>query len=390
MNTPEKPEVEITVLMPCLNEAETIAACIEDALSAFATARVVGEVLIADNGSSDGSQKIAEDMGARVLSVCEKGYGSALIGGINSAKGKYVLMGDADQSYDFKELPKFLERLRQGAELVMGCRLPRGGGTIMPGAMPPLHRWLGNPVLSALGKIFFSSPADDFHCGLRAFNRQSIVKLDLCTKGMEFASEMVVKATLSKLKIEQVPITLHPDGRTRAPHLRSWRDGWRHLRFMLLYSPDWLFILPGMLLFILGLGGFSILLPKPLTIGTITFDLSTLIVFSSATLVGAQILGFGILIKVYAISSGIWPGHDRWLRFARGRSIDLGLLLGTLFLLFGLSVLFWAADDWREAKFAALNYQESLRTTITAVTAIAFGLQTLFTSFAIAMVGMKR
>lgn len=390
MNTPETSEVEITVLMPCLNEAETIAACIEDALSAFATARVVGEVLIADNGSSDGSQKIAEDMGARVLSVCEKGYGSALIGGINSAKGKYVLMGDADQSYDFKELPKFLERLRQGAELVMGCRLPRGGGTIMPGAMPPLHRWLGNPVLSALGKIFFSSPADDFHCGLRAFNRQSIVKLDLCTKGMEFASEMVVKATLSKLKIEQVPITLHPDGRTRAPHLRSWRDGWRHLRFMLLYSPDWLFILPGMLLFILGLGGFSILLPKPLTIGAITFDLSTLIVFSSATLVGAQILGFGILIKVYAISSGIWPGHDRWLRFARGRSIDLGLLLGTLFLLFGLSILFWAVDEWREAKFAALNYQESLRTTITAVTAIAFGLQTLFTSFAIAMVGMKR
>jgi glycosyltransferase involved in cell wall biosynthesis len=390
MNTLETPQIEITVLMPCLNEAETIAACIEDALSAFAAANVVGEVLIADNGSSDGSQKIAEEMGARVLAIAERGYGSALIGGINAAKGKYILMGDADQSYDFKELPKFLEPLRNGAELVMGCRLPRGGGTIMPGAMPPLHRWLGNPVLSALGKIFFSSPADDFHCGLRAFNRESIVKLDLCTKGMEFASEMVVKATLSKLKIDQVPITLHPDGRTRAPHLRSWRDGWRHLRFMLLYSPDWLFILPGMLLFILGLIGFTILLPKPFTVGAITFDLSSLVVFSSATLIGVQILGFGILIKIYAINSGIWPGHERWMRFARGRSIDLGLLLGTLFLLFGLTVLFLAVADWRDAKFAALNYQESLRTTITAVTAIAFGLQTLFTSFAIAMVGMKK
>ena len=390
MNTLETPQIEITVLMPCLNEAETIAACIEDALSAFAAANVVGEVLIADNGSSDGSQKIAEEMGARVLAIAERGYGSALIGGINAAKGKYILMGDADQSYDFKELPKFLEPLRNGAELVMGCRLPRGGGTIMPGAMPPLHRWLGNPVLSALGKIFFSSPADDFHCGLRAFNRESIVKLDLCTKGMEFASEMVVKATLSKLKIDQVPITLHPDGRTRAPHLRSWRDGWRHLRFMLLYSPDWLFILPGMLLFILGLIGFTILLPKPFTVGAITFDLSSLVVFSSATLIGVQILGFGILIKIYAINSGIWPGHERWMRFARGRSIDLGLLLVTLFLLFGLTVLFLAVADWRDAKFAALNYQESLRTTITAVTAIAFGLQTLFTSFAIAMVGMKK
>jgi len=383
-------EIEITVLMPCLNEAETLAACIEDALSTFDSANVAGEVLIADNGSIDGSQKIAEDLGARVVAVPEKGYGSALIGGIDAARGKYILMGDADQSYDFKELPNFIDPLRLGADLVMGCRLPRGRGTIEAGAMPWIHRWIGNPVLSALGKIFFSSPADDFHCGLRAFSREAIIRLKLCTKGMEFASEMVVRATLSKLKISQVPITLRPDGRTRAPHLRSWRDGWRHLRFMLLYSPNWLFITPGILLFIVGFGGFAILLPQPLTIGAVTFDLNTLIVFSTATLVGVQILGFGILIKVYAINSGIWPGHKRWLRLARGRSIDISLLIGALFFLLGLFLLFYAIADWRETGFAALNYQDSLRTVITAITAIAFGLQTMFTSFAIAMLGMKR
>ncbi|MFZ3046718.1 MAG: glycosyltransferase family 2 protein, partial [Desulfatirhabdiaceae bacterium] len=233
--------------MPCLNEAETIEACVKEALAAIRTAGVFGEVLIADNGSTDESCAIAQHAGARVITIHRKGYGSALQGGIEAAHGRYILMGDADGSYDFSELSKFLEKLNAGHDLVMGCRFPRYGGTIQPGAMPWKHRWIGNPILSAIGKLFFSSPIHDFHCGLRAFRKEAILKLGLKTTGMEFASEMVVKASLSNLKIEQVPITLRPDGRSRPPHLRSWRDGWRHLRFMLLYSPLWLFILPGLL-----------------------------------------------------------------------------------------------------------------------------------------------
>lgn len=383
-------ELEITVLMPCLNEAETLAACVSEALAAIASTGAKGEVLIADNGSTDGSQKIAEDLGARVVAVEQKGYGSALIGGIRAARSKYILMGDADMSYDFTELPKFLEKLRGGAELVMGCRMPRGGGTIMPGAMPWKHRWIGNPVLSALGKVFFRSPADDFHCGLRAFDREAVLALNLCTPGMEFASEMVVKATLSNLRIEQVPTTLRPDGRSRAPHLRSWRDGWRHLRFMLLYSPNWLFILPGLTLFVLGFLGFNYLLPAPRTLSGVTFDLNSLIVFSTAIIVGAQLLGFGAMIKVHALNSGIWPGNKSWLRLARGRSIDYALLAGGLVFLGGFVVLIMAINDWRSSGFATLDYQSSMRTVIPAITSIALGLQTVFTSFAIAVLGMER
>lgn len=383
-------EFEITVLMPCLNEAETLAACIEEAQSAITAAKVKGEVLIADNGSTDGSQDIARKLGARVVDVENKGYGSALIGGIQAANSTYILMGDADQSYDFSHMPRFLPKLREGADLVMGCRMPRGGGTIEAGAMPWKHRWIGNPVLSALGKIFFHSPADDFHCGLRAFNREAILALNLCTPGMEFASEMVVKATLSKLRIEQVPTTLRPDGRSRAPHLRSWRDGWRHLRFMLLYSPNWLFVMPGLLLLFAGFFGFFYLLPEPRSIGDVTFDLNSLIVFSMLAIVGVQLSGFGVMIKVHAINSGIWPGDPRWLRVARGRSVDYALLLGGVIFLVGFGYLISAINGWRATGFSELDYQSSLRTVIPAITFIALGLQTVFTSFAIAVLGMER
>ena len=293
--------IEISVVMPCLNEAETLLGCIQEAAQAIAAAGVSGEIVVADNGSTDGSQTIAQKAGVRVFDVKEKGYGSALMGGIRVAKGNYVLMGDADGSYDFGELSSFLFRLREGADLVMGCRLPKGGGVIKPGAMPWKHRWIGNPVLSYLGKFFFKAPIDDFHCGLRAFRRDAILGLNLDSTGMEFASEMVVRSVIARLKIEQIPITLRPDGRIRSPHLRSWRDGWRHLRFMLLFSPKWLFLVPGLVLTVVGTLGFFALLVGPISIGHVTFDTNTLLVCSAAILVGFQIVFFAIFTMVFAV-----------------------------------------------------------------------------------------
>src|SRR5580658_11117625 len=245
--------VELTILMPCLNEAETLARCVEKAKAGLEKAKVRGEILVADNGSTDGSQAIAEKHGARVVTVPEKGYGSALIGGTRAAAGKWILMGDADNSYDFSEADRFVKKFQEGYELVMGCRLPSGGGTILPGAMPWKNRWLGNPVLTFIGRLFFKCPAHDFHSGLRGFTKEAFEKLDLQTTGMEFASEMVIKATLKKMRITEVPVTLSKDGRSRSPHLKPWRDGWRHLRFMLLFSPRWLFLMPGIFLSLLGI-----------------------------------------------------------------------------------------------------------------------------------------
>ncbi len=246
--------VALTILMPCLNEAETLALCIEKAKAGIKNAGVPGEILIADNGSTDGSQAIAEKLGARLIAVREKGYGSALIGGTRAAAGKWILMGDADDSYDFSQADRFVKKFNEGYELVMGCRLPSGGGTILPGAMPWKNRWIGNPILSFIGRLFFKCPAHDFHCGLRGYTREAFEAMDLQTTGMEFASEMVISATLKKLKITEVPVTLKKDGRSRPPHLKPWRDGWRHLRFMLLFSPRWLFLIPGIVLFLLGAG----------------------------------------------------------------------------------------------------------------------------------------
>jgi glycosyltransferase involved in cell wall biosynthesis len=388
MNTSES--VEITVLMPCLNEVETLAECVAEARQALRDAGLRGEVLVADNGSTDGSPEVARANGARVVQVARKGYGSALSGGIAAAAGSYVIMGDADGSYDFGELPKFVERLRAGDDLVMGCRMPRGGGTIRPGAMPWKHRWIGNPVLSGLGRIFFRTSIDDFHCGLRGFRRDAIRALELTSSGMEFASEMVVKATLSGLKVSQIPITLRRDGRSRAPHLRSWRDGWRHLRFMLLFSPSWLFLYPGIILTVLGGSLFLLLLPGPLTIGSVTFDLNSLLVACATMLVGFQVLAFGGFVRTFAMSAGLLPVNDRWRRFVEGRPVEWGIAWGVLFSLVGLGYLIAATVQWRSTGFGPLPVQDSMRMVIPAVVGVSLGVQTVFAGFALAILGLKR
>lgn len=382
--------LEISVVIPCLNEAEMIAFCVRETLTAIEQNDIRGEVVVADNGSTDNSVKLATQAGARVVKIEKKGYGNALMGGIEAAKGKYVLMGDADGSYDFGELPNFLARLRQGNDLVMGCRLPTGGGKIEKGAMPWKHRWIGNPVLSGLGKLFFRSAVTDFHCGLRAFRRDAILSLGLKTTGMEFASEMVIKAGLQGLSIAQIPITLRRDGRSTPPHLRSFRDGWRHLRFMLLYSPKWLFIYPGLILFLLGLAGTLILLPKPLTVGKITFDLNSLMVTSSFILVGFQILCFGIFTKAYAVNTGLLPGREYWHQLINGKSVERGTIIGFLIMLLGLGLLGYAIIGWKSTHFGHLSYQDSLRKIIPAVTCISLGIQTVFSGFALAILGLEK
>jgi glycosyltransferase involved in cell wall biosynthesis len=386
----KQPIPEVSIVMPCLNEAETLQACIEEALMAIKSCGVRGEVVIADNGSTDDSPSIALQAGARLVQVKDKGYGNALLGGIQAATGTYVLMGDADGSYDFSELPVFLERLRQGKDLVMGCRLPAGGGTIQPGAMPWKHRWFGNPVLSGLGKLFFRAPIDDFHCGLRAFRRDAILALDLRCAGMEFASEMVVKSTVAGLKITQVPITLRPDRRNRAPHLRSWRDGWRHLRFMLLYSPKWLFFVPGLFLFTAGTFGFLVLMFGPVRIGAVTFDTNTLLICSATILIGFQILFFAIYTKTFAVQTGLLRPDPRITWLLNAQPVEWGVGIGLILALLGMGYLVYSVLQWQEVGFGKLSYSESLRIVIPGVTAVALGVQCIFSGFALAVLGLER
>ena len=300
-------EYELTVLIPCLNEAETIAVCVKKALESIRRHNIRGEVIVADNGSTDDSRDVARSCGAHVVPVKDKGYGAALQGGIKAANSEFVIMGDADDSYDFSNIIGFVEKLREGNDLVMGCRLPSGGGTIMPGAMPWHHRWWGNPMLTAIGRTFFKAPVSDFYCGLRGFRKDAIEKLGLRTTGMEFACEMVIKSSLQKLRIAQIPITLYKDGRSKPPHLRTWRDGWRTLRFMLMYSPRWLFLLPGLTLFVLGLFFLTLLEFKSLKIGRIHFDTNTILVFVMAILLGSHLIAFSVYTKVFAISEGLLP-----------------------------------------------------------------------------------
>jgi hypothetical protein len=381
--------IEVSIVMPCLDERETIVGCVEEAKAAIVAAGVRGEVVVADNGSTDGSQLLAERAGARGVLVKGEGYGSALMGGIASASGKYVLMGDADGSYDFGELPRFLAKLRAGADLVMGCRLPSGGGTILPGAMPWKHRWLGNPILSSIGRLFFDAPVRDFHCGLRAFRRDAILGLSLRCTGMEFASEMVVKSTLARLRIDQVPITLRPDRRNRPPHLRSWRDGWRHLRFMLLFTPRWLFMVPGSLLTAVGALGFVVLLRGPVTVAGVTFDTNTLLVCSAAIITGAQTIFFGVFTKLFAVHQGLLPPNEKASKLLRSQPVELGIGLGFLALLVGVGYLFGAFVVWAEVDFGQLSYPQSLRIVIPAVTAIALGVQAIFSGFALAILELS-
>ena len=380
---------ELTIVMPCLNEAETLELCIGKAQNAIKDHNIDGEVVVSDNGSTDGSIEIAQRMGARVVHCKEKGYGNALMAGIEAAWGKYVIMGDADDSYDFSALYPFLENLRKGDDLVMGCRLPWGGGTIMPGAMPWKHKWIGNPVLTGIGKLFFNSPAKDFHCGLRGFSKDAYRRMELCTTGMEFASEMVIKATLQKMKISEIPITLYKDGRTRPPHLRSWRDGWRHLRFMLLYSPNWLFLLPGIVLIVLGLIGFMALLPGGLAIGKIYFDTNTLLVFSLALQFGIQLIIFGVFAKVFSSSVGLRP-DDGFLNRFKMFTLETGVVIGSLMLVLGIVFMLAAVFYWKVHGFGEISYPRSLRMVIPGVNFIGIGVQIIFSSFLLSILNLKR
>lgn len=380
-------ELEVTILMPCLNEAETIGICVEKAMQAIRDAGVSGEVVVADNGSTDGSQEIATRLGARVVPVRDRGYGSALRGGIADARGRYVLMGDADDSYNFLDLPVFLAKLREGYQLVMGNRF-RGG--IAPGAMPPLHKYLGNPVLTFIGKLFFKSESSDFHCGLRAFDRRSIEALKLRTTGMEFASEMVVKASLHRLKVAEVPTTLKPDGRSRPPHLRSWRDGWRHLRFLLMYSPRWLFLLPGFLLALLGLGVGAWLMPGPGQLGGLTLDVHTLLFASLAIMLGAQAVFFAVFTKVFALTEGLLPADPRIDRLFDVFNLERGLIMGALLTVAGVAGSIAAVWIWRDADFGDLDPATVLRIAIPSTTAIALGVQLIFGSFFLSILGLRR
>jgi len=380
-------DLDLTILMPCLNEAETLAYCVRQAVAAIQASGVSGEVVVADNGSTDGSQAIALAEGARVVDVPTRGYGAALIAGIEAARGKYVMMADADASYHFEHLPRFLPRLNEGYDLVMGNRF---AGTIERGAMPPLHRYLGNPVLSAVGRVFFSIPVRDFHCGLRAFRRDSILGLNLRTTGMEFASEMVVKSSLAGLRMTEVPTTLSPDGRSRPPHLRSWRDGWRHLRFLLLYSPRWLFFYPGVAALVVGLALSVALLPGPLMVGAYTFDVDTLTYALGLVLIGAHITVFAVSAKVFGTQEGFLPVNPQFERFFKFITLETGLLFGCLLLLVGAGMLGYAIFLWHATGFGALSPTRMLRLTLPSATLFMLGVEVIFGSFFLSLLGLNR
>lgn len=379
--------IELSIVMPCLNEAETIAICIEKAQRWLNLNHVAGEVVIADNGSTDGSQAIAISIGARVVDVKEKGYGSALLGGIQAARGSYIIMGDADDSYDFSNLSAFVEKLREGYDLVMGNRF-RGG--IREGAMPALHKYLGNPVLTGIGRLLFHSPCGDFHCGLRGFSKAAVAEMDLRTTGMEFASEMVVKATLREMKIAEVPTMLSPDGRSRPPHLRSWRDGWRHLRFLLLYSPRWLFLYPGLAAMIFGfLIGLRLLI-GPIMFGNIGLDVHTLMYAAVAVVIGFQSIIFAIFTKVFAISEGLLPEDERLNKLFRVVKLETGIVVGLTLILAGLAVSIYAFSSWGSHSFGALDPSKIMRLVIPSATALTLGCQMVLSSFFLSILSLRR
>jgi glycosyltransferase involved in cell wall biosynthesis len=379
--------LELSIVMPCLNEAETLGRCIGKARRSLDELGIEGEIVVADNGSTDGSDALAASMGARVVRVEARGYGNALMAGIIAARGTYVIMGDADDSYDFSNLSPFVEKLREGYALVMGNRF-KGG--IKPGAMPPLHRYLGNPVLTTIGRLFFKSQCGDFHCGLRGFNRTAIMKLDLRTTGMEFASEMVVKATLHNLSIGEVPTVLSPDGRSRPPHLRSWRDGWRHLRFLLLYSPRWLFFYPGALLMLAGLVIGLWLLPGERIVAGVHFDIHTLLFAALAIIIGFQAVNFAVFTLVFAISEGLLPEDARLSRALRILSLEEGLIVGALLLLVGIGGAIYALGGWGARSFGPLDPTRTMRIVIPSVTALTLGVEIILSSFFLIILGMKR
>jgi glycosyltransferase involved in cell wall biosynthesis len=369
---------ELTILMPCLNEAETLAVCIQKAQAYLQRTGIEGEVLIADNGSTDGSQAIAEGLGARVVPVPQRGYGAALGAGIQAAHGRYVIMGDSDDSYDFSQLDAFVDHLRGGADLVMGNRF-KGG--IAKNAMPPLHRYFGNPVLSTIGRVFYRTPIGDFHCGLRGFSRSAILGLKLNTPGMEFASEMVIRATLMGLKVSEVPTVLSPDGRSRPPHLRSWRDGWLHLKLLLTFAPYWLFYYPGLLLLGLGTAAFTALMFGPLQIGGVTFDIASLILATGLVLTGYQMVCFYALARVFAVRFGLLPTSERFERLRSRITVNAACLLGGGLMVVALAATAGAIGIWGAAGFGSLDPVTIVRPAALATVSAALGAQTITTGF---------
>lgn len=384
----KEPEtIELSVVMPCLNEGETLENCIGKAQRALRDAKIEGEVIVADNGSSDSSIEIALKMGARVVHVRARGYGNALMGGIAAALGKYMVVGDADDSYDFGHIPRFVEQLREGADLVMGNRF-RGG--IQRDAMPALHRYFGNPLLTRIGRLFFHSTVGDFYCGLRAFRKDAYERMGLRTTGMEFATEMVVKATLLGLRVAEVPTTLSPDGRTRPPHLRTWRDGWRTLRFFMLYSPRWLFLYPGIALMLAGFALGVWLLPESRMVGSVTFDVHTLVYAAAFVLLGFEAIAFAVFTKFFAISEGLLPPDPALDMLFKYITLEVGILVGTLLTVGGLATSAYAVGAWGSKHFGALNYSHTMRLVIPGALLLTLGVQTIFASFFMSVLGLRR
>jgi glycosyltransferase involved in cell wall biosynthesis len=379
---------ELSVVMPCLNEARTIGTCIRKAQASFERLGIEGEVVIADNGSTDGSQEIAEELGARVVPVEQRGYGSALTGGIAAARGRWVIMGDADDSYDFSALEPFVQRLREGYDLVAGNRF-RGG--ISPGAMPWLHKWLGNPALSFIGRRLLGTPCGDIYCGLRGFDRQKVAALDIRASGMEFAIEMIVKATMQGLRVTEVPTTLSPDAEGRVPHLNTWRDGWKSVRLLLLYSPKWLFLYPGLFLLALGIAGMAWLIPGERSVGGVGFDVSTLLYFALAVIVGLQAVYFFVTARWFGITEGLLPDDPLIRRIVeRPRRLEWALLIGVLLVAGGLGLSVYALARWNEAGFGTLDYPDTLRVVIPGATLIACGMQTALSALFLGVIGLQR
>lgn len=381
---------EVSIVMPCLNEADTLASCIAKATQALKEHDVAGEIIVADNGSTDGSQAIATQLGARLINVRERGYGSALMAGIAAARGNFIIMGDADDSYDFREAPKFLEKLREGFDIVQGCRLPTGGGTILRGAMPFLHRAWGNPMFSFLARWWFRSPLHDIYCGLRGFRKDIFCLLDQRCTGMEFATEMIIKASLYGAKIAEVPITLHPDGRrNRTPHLRTFRDGWRTIRLFFICSPRWLFLVPGMMLVLLGIIGYAVAMPG-MTLKGLTFDAHTLLFASLSILCGYQSIVFAIFTKTFAISEGLLPEDPRMNRFFEIVNLERGLIISSVTLFAGIGLLLMAINQWRLTHFGSLDYAHTMRLVVPGATLAALGFQTILSSFFVSILGTRR
>ena len=382
--------VEVSIVLPCLNEADTLGVCVRKALWAMQDAGIHGEVIVADNGSTDGSPRIAEQLGARVVHAPERGYGRALRAGVAAARGTFVVMADADASYDLLELPKFIEQLRAGYDLAQGCRLPSGGGRIAPGAMPPLHRWWGNPMFSAMVRGMFWAPVHDVYCGMRGFRKELFDRLDLRSAGMEFATEMVIKSSLQNARIVEVPITLHPDGRlTHPPHLNTFRDGWRTLRLFLMCSPRWLFLYPGFTLIAAGVAGYALALPG-IRLGSVHFDAHTLLFSTLAILLGHQAVIFAICAKTVGMMEGFLPRNSRMERFYRLATLERSIVAGATATLVGVVLLAAAVNQWRIYDFGDLDYTRTMRLVVPGVLFTALGVQTLLGSCLIGIVRTMR